>query len=307
MERQPTRSKRVREDRRFDKTQLRASGHGRTVHRDYGAHVLRWNFVAEEMLQPHLSGSAKLKATEIMLESDRLGEVEAYVPDYLRKIFFRYGWVARQVKQGMKILDVGCGQDQPLLYVLGARIQTVPELYVGVDLNRISKKSGVRWAKIYDEYDFIKNFDTQEGGRHHLSETHGHFDTITCFEVIEHMSSDDGRTLLSGLRACLADRGRLYLSTPVFDGMAAANHIHEWKIGELQEAIEQAGFVVERRLGTFASKPDIRHAMRKAGREDHLKAYDELEQWFGGDVMSCFMAPLYPDASRNNLWVCKKP
>ena len=88
--------------------------------------------------------------------------------------------------------------------------------------------------------------------------------------------------------------------------MAAANHIHEYTIPELKSAIEAAGFTIVDRFGTFASKPTIRWAMKGAKREDHLKVYDELERWFGGDVISTFMAPLYPDDSRNNLWVCQK-
>jgi 2-polyprenyl-3-methyl-5-hydroxy-6-metoxy-1,4-benzoquinol methylase len=285
---QPTRSRRVTKERRFDKTQLRANGHGRTVHRDYASHALRWNFVANQIL----------------------GDQEApeFIPRYLKHTFIRFGWVPKEIKQNMKILDVGCGQDQPLLYVLGARIQTVPSLYVGVDLNRIMKKSAVKWAKIHDEYDFVGHLDYQEGNAiHHLQETYGSFDVAVNFEVIEHMQPEDGIKLLIGMFTCLKPGGVLYLSTPVFDGLAAANHLHEYTIPELKGLIEQAGFVVEHRYGTFASKYPIQDAMHKANRPDHRKIYDELSGWFGGDVISTLMAPLYPDASRNNMWVCRKP
>ncbi len=260
------------------------------MHRDYGAHVLRWNFIAEEI--------SRANGQEPW--DNFLAATLSPVCTYLNKMFFRYGWITKQVKQGMKILDVGCGQDQPLLYVLGARIQTVPELYVGVDLNRIMRKSNVRWAKIYDEFDFTSKFPQ-------IIASHGEFDVAVNFEVIEHMSPEDGRTLLAALYNCLKPKGCLYLSTPVFDGMAAANHIHEYTIPELHSVIVEAGFDVEHRYGTFASKPDIRHAMFKAGHKERLQVYDDLEHWFGGDVMSTFMAPLYPDSSRNNLWVCRKP
>lgn len=247
-ERQATRSKRIVPDRRFDKTQLRASAHGRTVHRDYAAH------------------------------------------------FFRWGWVSRQVKAGESILDVGCGQDQPLLYVLGARIQTVPDLYVGVDLNNITKKSSVRWADIYDNFDFVSN------GKKLVDDKYTPFDKAVCFEVIEHMMPEDGKKLLENLHFALRPGGMLYLSTPVFDGLAAANHVHEYTIPELGGLVEEVGFTVDRRIGTFASKPDIKP--RLTGPE--LTFYDELEEWFGGDVMSTIFACKYPDASRNNLWVLRK-
>jgi 2-polyprenyl-3-methyl-5-hydroxy-6-metoxy-1,4-benzoquinol methylase len=248
---QPTRSTRVVADRRFDKTQLRASGHGRTVHRDYAAH------------------------------------------------FFRWGWVSRQIAPGQRVLDIGCGQDQPLLYVLGQRIQTVPDIYVGVDLNRIMKKSAVKWARIFDEFDFVTN------GQKVINEF-GPFDIVTCFEVIEHMGTADGAQLLRSAFDALKHNGKLYLSTPVFNGAAAANHVHEYTIPELHGAIEAAGFSVAQRIGTFASKPDVVAAMIRNKDTEGLAVYRKLEGWFGGDVMSTIMAPLYPDDSRNNLWVCVK-
>jgi 2-polyprenyl-3-methyl-5-hydroxy-6-metoxy-1,4-benzoquinol methylase len=247
---QPQRSKRVRETRRFDKTQLKAAGHGRTVNRDYAAH------------------------------------------------FFRWGWAARQIKQGESILDVGCGQDQPLLYVLASRKQTVPDVYVGVDLNRLVKKSACRWADIYDEFDFVNN------GRWLLDNPNGYtpFDKAVCFEVIEHMDVEDGRKLLGQLHYCLRPQGLMYLSTPVFDGYRAANHIHEYTIPELQSLIEESGFTVKRRIGTFASKPEIRPSLD----EHERSVYERLEEWFGGDVLSTIFASLHPDQSRNNLWVCER-
>ena len=265
IQKQPTRSKRITAERRFDRTQLRINGHGRTVHRDYLAHVLRWHFVVDQL-------------------------------NYVQDLALKYGWVHRQIDQGMSILDIGCGQDQPLLYVLGARIQTVPEVYVGVDLNPIRNKSRVRWADIHDQFDFVNNYKK-------LDELYTPFDVCVCFEVIEHMSPEDGAKMLEGIRFLLKPGGLLYLSTPVFDGLAAANHLHEYTIPELRTAIETAGFEVKERYGTFASKPDIKPKLSAAEAD----IYNRLEKWFGGEILACFLAPLYPDASRNNLWVCQKP
>jgi len=246
---QPTRSKRITKERRFDRTQLRAGGHGRTVHRDYGSH------------------------------------------------FFRWGWVSRQVKAGESILDVGCGQDQPLLYILGSRIQTVPDVYVGVDLNNIPNKSHVKWADVYDNFDFVTH------GVEFLEPKYTPFDKAVCFEVIEHMQPPDGRRLLDNVYRLLRQGGLLYLSTPVFNGAAAANHLHEYTIPELREAVEAAGYKVQRRIGTFASKPEIKPVLNPC----QTQLYDEMEEWFGGDVMSTIFAYNHPDQSRNNLWVLEKP
>lgn len=268
---QPTRSKRVTAERRFDKTQLRISGHGRIVHRDYAAHVLRWRFVANQV-------------------------------SYLNDIFFKYGWTHRQLEAGLSILDIGCGQDQPLLYVIGARKDLVPECYLGIDLNRIMKKSHVRWAEIWDEFDFVNHHER-------VLAKYTPFDVAVCFEVIEHMAPADGDKLLAGIFECLRPGGVAYISTPVFNGLAAANHIHEHTVSELQMAVERAGFKVEKRIGTFASKPDVKAACAANGEEGkrHWQTYQELEHWFGGDVMSTFLSALYPDSSRNNLWILVKP
>lgn len=270
MDRQPTRSKRVREDRRFDKTQLKMSGHGRTVHRDYASHALRWNYMAEQA-------------------------------SYLNEVFFKYGWTHRQLEAGLSILDVGCGQEQPLLYVIGARKDLVPDCYLGIDMNRILKKSRVRWAEIWDEFDFVSNWQK-------VLTKYTPFDVAVCFEVIEHMAVADGAKLLAGLYGCLRPGGVAYLSTPVFNGLAAANHIHEYTVEELQTAILDSGFRIERRLGTFASKPDIKAACLGDGDvgKHRWDVYQDLERWFGGEVMSTFLAPLYPDHSRNNMWVLVK-
>jgi SAM-dependent methyltransferase len=269
LERQPTRSNRVREDRRFDKTQLRIGGHGRTVHRDYLAHALRWGFVAEEI--------------------ERAGKVV----DYVEGIALRYGWVQRNIPQGQKVLDIGCGQDQPLLYVLGAR--NYPKTYVGVDLNRISKKSNVKWATIYDQFDFVNRSAE-------LFEKHGKFNVATCFEVAEHMEPPDFKQLLLNVLNLLEDDGTFYLSTPVFNGMAAANHIHEYRIDELTEVLESAGFKIKAKYGTFASKTDLYHVLKPEERE----LFDKLWGWFGNEVMATILAPLYPDHSRNICWVLQK-
>jgi SAM-dependent methyltransferase len=220
----------------------------------------------------------------------------------MNDIFFKYGWTHRQLEAGLSILDIGCGQDQPLLYVMGARKDMVPNCYLGVDLNRIMKKSHVRWAEVWDEFDFVNNWQK-------VLTKYTPFDVAVCFEVIEHMAAEDGCRLLSAIFGCLRPGGVAYLSTPVFNGLAAANHIHEWTIAPLQLAIEGAGFRVERRIGTFASKPDIKAACLSDGDKGlrRWETYQELETWFGGDVMSAFMAPLYPNHSRNNLWVLAKP
>lgn len=237
-------------DRRYDTTQLRESGHGTKVHRDYAAHYFRW------------------------------------------------GWASRFVDPTTKVLDVGCGQDLPLVKILTASLSSVPAAYVGVDLNQLTRTTKISWVK-----DVRGEFDFPGGGWRDIKKTHGTFDLVTCFEVIEHMHQEDGRRLLAGVRECLADDGTFLLSTPVYNGKKmAANHLREYTVAELQEMIEAAGFSVVRRHGTFASWNDVRRVCTDAER----RLLDEVGSFYGGDVLACFLAPKYPDHSRNNAWVLRR-
>ena len=243
---QPSRKRQnINPHRKFDTTSLRASSHGKWVHRDYGAH------------------------------------------------FFRWGFAGRFVDQGKTdILDVGCGVDVPMIDVLTMPMNQVPRSYVGVDFNNPPQKPPTRtWATLHWNFDFTKNFKKL-----------GQFDLITNFEVIEHMSTEDGLKLLKGLKACLRPTGKLLLSTPVFNGKAAANHLHEYTIEELHQTIKRAGLRVVKRFGTFASQKDL----KKAASPAELELVKRLGEYYSGEVLSCFLAPLYPDASRNNVWLIDK-
>lgn len=212
--------------------------------------------------------------------------------------FFRWGWASRFVKPGMRVLDVGCGQDLPLVKILTASLSTVPAAYVGIDLNKIAKRTTIKWVEaIRDEFDF------PGGGWETVRDEHEPFDLISCFEVIEHMHERSGRSLLTGMRECLADDGTILLSTPVYDGRKmAANHLREYRVDELRALIESVGLEVVERFGTFASWNAIRKVCTRTERE----LLDQTGRFYGGDVLACFLAPKYPDASRNNAWVLKK-
>jgi hypothetical protein len=88
----------------------------------------------------------------------------------------------------------------------------------------------------------------------------------------------------------------------------AANHINEMDVPTLQKHIEKAGFKVRRRYGTFM---DIKHIGKaetdRAPREAILTVRRALEEYFDNDMISNIFGPLYPDHSRNNLWIIDRP
>lgn len=249
----------------FDVTQLRQGGHGRTIHRDYLAHCMRW------------------------------------------------GWIARHVHFGDVILDAGCGQDVSLYDVLAGTKTFLPSLrnpesrarpiYVGVDLNKIKKATGASWAYVEGEVN-LTDLDKVRSLPHAPGAASIGYDWITSFEVIEHMAPHHGDTYLENLRDVVSPSGHLVLSTPVFNGRAAKNHIHEYGVEELQLKLEQRGWKIKSRWGSFASWNPIIQELENANEHGTVQLLTELRDYLGPEATACFLAPLYPDASRNNVWVC---
>jgi len=236
-----------REERQFDKTYLAESGHGRLVHRDYGAHFFRWGH-------------------------------------------------ATRFTTNKTILDVGCGPEFQMgrMCAMHGSMSHKPIKYVGADMNKIRKKSKSKMMYFFDEFDFTTRYDE-------ITEIHGLFDVVTCFEVIEHMHVSDGINLLNAMRACLAPGGRLLLSTPILGSRMARNHIHEYGIDELRDQINDCGFEIVQRFGTFGNIPKL----RKVASPVQAEIMEKLSAYYSNEIISCFLAPLYPDDCRNNMWVCK--
>ncbi len=254
--------------REYDITSLRSGQHATRVHRDYLAHVFRW------------------------------------------------GWAARLINTGKgahRVLEAGCGADAPLYLALrGSRgIGHKPELYVGVDLGKIpliaKRKKDTESSKylvLKDEFNFVDRWKE-------LRDEYGStFDLAVSFEVIEHMSERNGDKYLQGIHGLLKDKGELLISTPVFNGHAAANHIKEYTVEELQKKLKRNGFTVKARYGTFASFPTIKRGLKEEHTPEIAKAiqliYDNVREFYSDEVLACFLAPMFPDHSRNNAWIVTK-
>lgn len=227
--------------------------------------------------------------------------------------FWRWSFARRFITAKDNVLEIGCGEDKPLSKILTGGAAAHVNTYVGVDLNKL-KPSNSQRLTFLGEFNFVARY------KELLKQRPEGFDVVVHYEVIEHMKTEHGTALLKACFAALKPGGVMLMSTPCYDGKRhAANHIHEYTVPELQKVTEKAGFVIERRFGTFM---DIKH-IKKVKEFKELPttcAYDDnevhqavqvvsnlLSDYFDNDAISNIFGPLYPDHARNNLWVCRKP
>lgn len=223
----------------------------------------------------------------------------------------RWGWASRQIKKGIKVLEPGCGREGMLFECIKIESGIIPGLYVGVDLEKIKpddyrKDKGAStypWAHFYPQTNFVEDYGK-------IAAEHGSdFDLVISFEVYEHMNPRAGIKYLDACREMLADDGRLLFSTPVYNGKKAANHIREYTADEMQKIFEDRGFKIERRFGTFASYHDVKRGIREKFPEEGeriIEIYETCRELNGDALLAGMLAPLVPDHSRNNTWICTK-
>jgi len=221
--------------------------------------------------------------------------------------FWRWSFVRRFINVSHDVLEIGCGQDRPLAKILTRNTKPYVNKYVGVDINKLKPSNHERTT-------FIGEFNFVERHRELQKQYPAGFDFIVHLEVIEHMHVDLGAKMLKACYTMLKPGGTMLMSTPCYDGVRhAANHIHEYTVPELQKVVEKAGFTVVRRFGTFMNIKHIGRDLPTAQGVDSEKLRDAvqtvrrgLEQYFDADAISNIFGCLYPDHSRNNVWICKR-
>lgn len=217
--------------------------------------------------------------------------------DYLGHIF-RWGFASKFVNKKVRVLDVGCGQEQPFARSLGgANPNSVPKEYVGVDLNKIKSPVNRKNFTTVDEFNFVKDYRK-------LKKAHGKFDVIVNFEVFEHMTMEHGRKLLKGMCSLLADDGVLIFSTPIYSDRykMARNHINELRKSEIEDELHRAGFVITKQFGTFGNWNDL----KKVATKDEIDLYKSVGEFYSNDLLGCFLSPKYPEAARNITHICMR-
>jgi 2-polyprenyl-3-methyl-5-hydroxy-6-metoxy-1,4-benzoquinol methylase len=136
----------------------------------------------------------------------------------------RYRWAA-QLVGGHTVLDAGCGVGYGTAMLARAGAGEV----VGLDLSAEAIEAARTAAPA--------NASFVVGDVHALPFEAGRFELVVCFEVIEHVESQDN--VIAELARVLAPGGVLAISSPNRDVYPAGNphHLHEYVPEELRSAL----------------------------------------------------------------------
>ena len=221
--------------------------------------------------------------------------------------YLRWTHILKEAKVGDTVVDFGCGQGNLLEVLYRNRFKC--KSYVGIDIREKTiakaneKYNAVDWAKFIADDLIIPTVDYKQFGA----------DRVCSFEVLEHVGKQNADAFCINFRACGNANATYYISTPNFDEAvgAAGNHtydsgdgrgvaIQEFSYAELKELFSKHFDIVDH-FGTFASQRDYRPLMNDWQKE----MFEGLNKYYDANLVANLMAPFFPHASRNTLWILK--
>jgi 2-polyprenyl-3-methyl-5-hydroxy-6-metoxy-1,4-benzoquinol methylase len=224
--------------------------------------------------------------------------------------YLRWTKVLKDAKIGETMCDFGCGQGNlaEVLY----RNKFKQDAYFGFDIrDRTIKKASEKFANVPWIHFFQKDL-CDVSGLEEFSQIQA--DRVASFEVIEHIGKQNAPNFLKLFKSCGRKGATYYLSTPNYDERvgAAGNHtfdsgdgrghaVQEFTNQELGDLISEAGFEVVKKYGTFASIRDYKDLLSDA----QLELFNNLREYYDTNLVSVIMAPMFPEQSRNCLWILK--
>ena len=192
------------------------------------------------------------------------------------------------------ILDIGCGKDMPLAKML-MTMRMAPQYYLGVEYNQIEIPKMFEKTKfkpnIVSGMDFTK-----------LGELGNGFNYSVCFEVLEHVEPMKAIEILHHLPKFLKSESVSWFSTPCWDEKvgAADNHVNEMTYVAFGSLLEEMGYKILNKWGTFASLKDYKHKLLH--NLDWNILFTKLSGYYDTNYLSTIFAPMFPEYSRNCLW-----
>ena len=198
-------------------------------------------------------------------------------------------------KKDLCVLDIGCGKENSFLKVCYTN-KISPQYFLALDARNIGFEELHQEMVPNFEHEFVQ-CDFAQGIP---SCKYDQWDLITFLEVLEHNSKEAGIKILENIKGIMGSETLTFLSTPCFNGEAAANHVYEWKYEELKTQLESM-FTVEAVYGTFASQSEICKVMT----ECELEIFEKLRDYYDSNTLAVMFSPNHPDASRNCIWRLK--
>lgn len=214
----------------------------------------------------------------------------------------RFGHVLKHlyINKPKVLLDVGCGDKQLAMAIYSNKKRKTISEYHCVDLRDITISGLIRegypppFNIKFHKQDVTKDLPCVNP------------DIIVCFEVIEHVTKEKGINLLNSLEEVMIEKSTLFLSTPCYNENKgqANNHIYEWEYQELKDELDKH-FIIENVYGTFM---DTGIGHNKQMLEDFFGSvvWGRLKSFFDSSTLSNMVAPLFPEKSRNCMWILKK-
>jgi cyclopropane fatty-acyl-phospholipid synthase-like methyltransferase len=222
--------------------------------------------------------------------------------------YLRWTHILKESNIGETIVDFGCGKGN-LLEVL-YRNRKKQKHYIGIDIRKQTidqaneKYSNVSWAYFYADDLIFPTMDYTEFCA----------DKVCSFEVLEHVGKQNVDRFLENFKSCGNDCATYYLSTPNYDENVGAADNHTYDSGDgrgvaIQEFTHQElefhlskHFTIIDKFGTFASQKDYKPLLN----DWQTQMFNELQRYYDTNLISNIMAPMFPEAARNTLWVMKK-
>ena len=192
------------------------------------------------------------------------------------------------------IIDVGCGKDMPLARML-MTMRMAPMHYLGIEYNKMEVPEMFKNTKFKPNLISGKDFCTITGGE-------SLYNYSTCFEVLEHVEPLKAIEILQHLPKFLTEDSVSWFSTPCWDEKvgAANNHVNEMSYEAFGSLLEEMGYKILNKWGTFASIKDYKQELLKY--VDWNIMFTKLSEYYDTNYLATIFAPMFPSQSRNCLW-----